>query len=69
MAATRLQSTLRRARLQASFLDQVGLPRELPTRLTMVILRGPNTGPRCRDTSSSGARSASASKNPHSKRR
>jgi predicted component of viral defense system (DUF524 family) len=37
----RLQTDLRRGRLQASFLDEVGLPRELPTHLTMVLLRRP----------------------------
>ena len=34
-----MQEQLRRARLMASFLDNVGLPRQLPTRLTMVLLR------------------------------
>jgi predicted component of viral defense system (DUF524 family) len=37
----RLRDELRRARLEASFLDEVGLPRHLPTRLTMVLLRRP----------------------------
>jgi predicted component of viral defense system (DUF524 family) len=36
-----LGEELRRARLEASFLDQVGVPHHLPTRLTMVLLRRP----------------------------
>jgi predicted component of viral defense system (DUF524 family) len=39
--AAKLREDLRRARLEASFLDDVGLPRHLPTRLTMVLLRRP----------------------------
>jgi hypothetical protein len=36
-----LLEELRRSRLEATFLDDVGLPRHLPTRLTMVLLRRP----------------------------
>ena len=39
--ARALLDELRRARLEARFLDDVGLPRDLPTRLTMVLLRRP----------------------------
>ena len=37
-----LSSHLRRARRQASFLDGVSLPRQLPTRTTMVLLNRPS---------------------------
>jgi hypothetical protein len=40
-AAQGLSAELRRARIEASFLDEVGLPRHLPTRLTMVLLKRP----------------------------
>lgn len=39
--ARALLEELRRARLEATFLNDVGLPRHLPTRLTMVLLRRP----------------------------